>query len=486
MNSQKRTLIAAGAVLLLLAAVMVMMFLTRPEETAEVITAPEVKTRLLYDIAPQKLKSLTIKNTSGELVIERVDMSDTEYFFTVPQFSDLPLSIPMIRTIAEAAAAVTAEEIIAENASDMSIYGLSPAQAEFTAQFEDGKETVKHILVGNETPGGNAYYAAFAGETTVYMIAESSFSYFSDNVDQVIDRVIYASPVSPEVAAAAPPGSNELTRITKMTVTRQNLPYTIEIDFNRASLSPQTAQVSEPTYKLVSPIKMDVDDVKSQPLMSAIFGLTADDVEKIYPTEQDLESYGLADPFAAVTMVLNDGPITLKLGETYGDGRYCMVDGIDIVWKIGNSKLPWATVLPLGVANGVILRSNIFGLSEIAIAGSGLNEKIGVVGTNDDDLTVTVDGKAADAKKFKLLYQYIILVPAGDIYIENVSDEAALTIEMKGPEVSESLAFYDIGNRRYAVAVNGEVQYSCTAAYFDRLLENIAAFNGNQDINLKW
>jgi hypothetical protein len=487
MNSQKRTLIAAGAVLLLLAAVMAMLLLTRPEEAPEeVITTPAVKTRLLYNISPQKLNTLTINNESGELLIERIDTSDTEYFFTAEQFSDLPLSIGTIRVIAEAASTLTAKEIVAENTADMSVYGLSPAKTQFTARFDSTNNNEKHVLIGNETPGGDAYYAAFAGETTVYTIDKTIGSYFSDNIDQVVDRVIYKNPVSAEVTAAAPPGDNELTRISEMKITRQDLPYTIDIDFNKASLSTDPSQSAEQNYKLVSPIKMDVDDMKSQPLMSAVFGLAADDVEKLYPDDADLEKYGLTDPFTSVTMILSDGPLSLNIGGTYGDGRYVSVDGIDIVWKISNTKLPWTTVLPLGIATGVIFRSNLYSLSEVIISGSGFNETIAVAGTTREDLTASVGGNEVDPKKFELLYNYIILVPAGDVYIEPVSGEPNLTIEMKGSSVNESISFYNIGNRRYAVAVDGEVQYSCTAAYFDRLIENINAFNTDGEINLKW
>ncbi|MDR0991942.1 MAG: DUF4340 domain-containing protein [Ruminococcus sp.] len=487
MNSQKRTLIAAGAVLVLLAAVMAVLLLTQPEETpVEVIESPEVKTRLLYDISPQKLNTLTIKNETGELVLERVDTSDTEYFFAAPQFADLPQSIAMMRVIADAASSLTAEEIITENAADLSVYGLSSPKAEFTANFSDSNNTVKHLLIGNETPAADAYYAAFAGESTVYTIKNTSVGYFSDNINQVIDRVIYKNPLTPEEMAAAPAGDNELTRISKMTISRHNLPYTIEIDFRPISIEPEGAQAGEPNYGLVSPIKMDVDDEKGQPLMSAIFGFTATDVEMLYPTAEDLDKYGLSDPFTSVTMILYDGPITLKIGETYGDGRYCLVDGVDVVWKIANDKLPWATVLPLGVANGVIFRSHLFGLNSIDITGSGIDDKIAVVGTNDEDLTVTLNGKPADAAKFKQLYNYIILVPAGDVYIEPVEAEPNLSIVMKGAKLNESADFYDIGNRRYAVAINGEIQYSCTAAYYDLLVENIKAFETNGEINLKW
>jgi hypothetical protein len=481
MNTRLKAIIGAAAVLILLVGVTAVLIFTAPDsgDDTEVLTTAPSKSRLLYDLPPANLQALTVKNETGELLIERVNAGDS-HIFVVNQFADLPIDFEKVLSDAEAACTMTASEVVAENATDLSIFGLTSPAAEFIAVFDDSKATEKHLLIGNEAPDGYSYYAAFSGEATVYLIDSAALSPFTSDIYDVIDKVIYKE-VTPETAE----DTTNYRRINDLTITRNDIAYPIEIKYNKDYENPENDSLVSAEYLLVEPVSLNIDPGTSEAVLTSIFGLTASGIEKVRPTAEDLAEYGLAEPFATVVFALTDKTVTLKIGDTYDGGRYCTADDVNIIWKIDEANLPWATVTPLGISSGLIIRRSIYTLSSLDYTGSGISDHFTIAGTNADDMTVTFNGQTVDNNdRFRRLYQYTVMLPPEEIRLDPVTGEPALTLTLTGENFSDIYAFYTLENRRFAVTINGVPQYSIGASYVEKLLSNLEAYKNGGTISI--
>jgi hypothetical protein len=477
MSSQVKTLIGAGAVLLFLVGITIALIATAPKGTEpEVITTAPPQTRLLYDLPPKNLKTLTIKNETGELLIERVDVEDT-YIFTVMALLDLPNDFIKIKNIAESACTLTATKVLAENVTDLSPYGLKKPQAEFVAVFDDSKGSEKHVIIGDKAPDGLSYYAAFAGENTVYLINLSSLDPFTADTLDVIDKTIYEQ-VTPQSAE----DTTDYTVVKEMSVARSDWDYEVLIRYYQDQQASSTGESSLLNYRIESPVDMAVDGKRGEGVITGIFNLQADGIELLRPTEEDLEAYGLLEPAATVNFSLIDQNLTLKIGNAYDGGRYCTVSEKNIIWKISDVKLPWLTFTPLGITSGLVFNTWVYDISSIDFTGNGIDAHFKSAGNSSEDMTVTLNGAEADALRFRQLYQYIILIPANELYLKPVTGDPYFTLVMKGESLNDTVEFYDIGDRRYAVVINDKPQFVCTATYVDRLIQNVRNYESGEEI----
>jgi hypothetical protein len=477
MSSQVKVLIGAGAVLLFLVGITIALIATAPKGSSEeVITTAPPKTRLLYDLPPQNLLTLNIKNETGELLIERFDIENT-YIFTVMDMLDLPLDNEKILSVAEAACTLTATEVLVENAADLSPYGLTTPQAEFTAVFDDSKGSEKHIVIGDKAPDGLSYYAAYAGENTVYLISLSALDPFTADTLQVINRTLYT-----EITAQTEEDTTDYKIISEMNVTRRDLPYEVLIRYDKEAETGSSYGTSLFSYRIESPIDMAIDAKRGESVLTGVFGLRADSVEKLRPTEEDLEAYGLSEPAATVNFALIDKNLTLKIGNAYDGGHYCTVSDKNVIWKLSDIKLPWLTFNPLGITAGLVFNTNVYDISSIDFTGNGIDAHFISAGTSSEDMTVTLNGTESDALRFRQLYQFVLMTPATELYLEPVTGDPYFTVLMKGKDLNDKVEFYDIGERRYAIVINDKPQFVCTSTYVDRLVQNVKNYETGGEI----
>lgn len=64
--------------------------------------------------------------------------------------------------------------------SDLAAYGLAPARMEARMILKDG--TTYALLIGNATPDGSLYYAAYTGDTTRVLLVEGALGYSLQNL----------------------------------------------------------------------------------------------------------------------------------------------------------------------------------------------------------------------------------------------------------------------------------------------------------------
>lgn len=493
MSSKIKAIIISSIVLVFLVGGIVLLKVTdstRKESSSS--SSSSTTSKLLYEEKQADVELVHIKNESGEYDVALSGDSS----WTVKGYEDLPLNSNAISGITSAAASMTAADVIEENASSLSQYGLDKPAAEVKVTFKDSAKTVKEFLVGNETPSGGKRYFAFKGENKVYSVSSSSVSTFLKSASDLINTTL--------VEAVS---DNNYPYIGDVTIERADLGFPVKLSYDESldssasdssssssssSSTSATASEYDTVHVMTSPIKASLKTENSSKLVRGIFGLTAKSAYILRPADADLEKTGITNPSAVVTVKLEDKTYKLIIGSAYTDGSdkgyYGMLDGINIVFKFEESALPWITFKPIEIVNPLITSTLIYDLSKIEIRTPEKTTVFDLEGDKADNFKAKMDGKDIDTDYFKDFYQFILMAPAESLWLE---DPASATPDVKIVFTKDNgevynLEFYKVENRQTIIKYNGVTSYKCRTTYVDRLLSNLELLPTKGKLVMVW
>lgn len=487
MKKNIRLIIIICVIAAVLAGAVLVLMKTAPQDEEQEDTAEEVTTLLLYDKAPADLAKLTIENESGTYEVVRVGEGDGAKW-TVMDIANLPLSGSVMTRLLDNSASLTAQQTVSEAPEDISIYGLDAPSATFTAEFSDSAKTVKKLLIGNLTPEETKRYVMLEGDPKVYTVFNTALNCFLQDKYALINKTVFSAQ-----AAASAEDTTDYTRINKLTVSRADIDYDIVIEYD-VRLDDDSSMVgNSSTYVMSEPVFRDLNPETSSGVTDGIFGLTASDLAVLNPNEEDIAASGMDEPAAEVTAEINGGSsLHFKIGNEFineegkKDGRYVLVDGIDIIYIFSESSLPWLTVKPLDIVTTMYTSNYVYDLDMLNITCDGKERKFSITGSQND-FAVTLNGAAVDGDAFKNLYQFILRAPSSELCFEDVSAEPSLTVEIVTRDGGGDLIeFIPDGNRRAVVRLNGRPEYICQQSYVDRFIKNLELFENGEDIVLNW
>lgn len=135
--------------------------------------ATDTSVKASADVSP-KILSLSSPDITG-LAIDRKDeppvdlsrRSSGTWQITAPQ--SLAADQDTVSTLLSIASSLNADRLITDKATNLAAYGLATPPLEVDLTTKDNK--TKKLLVGDQTPSGNAYYAMVSGDPRVYTIA---------------------------------------------------------------------------------------------------------------------------------------------------------------------------------------------------------------------------------------------------------------------------------------------------------------------------
>lgn len=466
--------------------VVAILLANKTEDTPEEIETPtaEVESRLIYDLDPKKILSIIISNEFGTYEIGRFNVDGSDVW-SIEEFSAVSLDRNFIISILNNSASFTAARVITDTPTDLSVYGLDKPRADVLTVFDDG--TIKNVMIGDPTPTAGETYAMIGDSDAVYSIKSTTVAPFLEEKFSAVNHIIYnALPgETAEQQLAA-------TIINKMTIQREDLPYEMVIEFDAASRDTEKVSSNSSSYRLTSPVTLNLNPDTSETLMTKVFGLTADKVIAVQPDEATVAEYGLDAPYCTVIMDNVSGPFTMFVGDEVLDengkvtGRYGIVEGVDVLYTFPIASLPWATVMPIDITASIITTNYIYDLDGVDFYGSGFDEKFALTGTSDEDFAVTKGGAAIDPAEFKKLYQFLLRASAEELYIEDTTLEPVMTVTVYGDGVEDIIEFIPTEDRRSIIRLNGQVCFKCKTAYVNRLIDNLGFFNAGEPLIMTW
>ena len=142
---------------------------------------------------PAATKLLSFKDTDvtkieidkkGTEQVELAKGSDGKWAITAPQ--SLAGDQDAITGVISVLSGLTSEQVVEDHAIDLKQYGLADPSVKIDLTMKDGKS--QKILLGDDTPTGNAVYAAVAGDPRVFTLASYSKTSLDKTASDLRDK----------------------------------------------------------------------------------------------------------------------------------------------------------------------------------------------------------------------------------------------------------------------------------------------------------
>ena len=364
-------------------------------------------------------------------------------------------------------------------------FGLAgEAAAEITIDYNDG--TSEEVVLGNNAGETAGRYVLKDGE--VYIISGVS-DYFFSAPEAFVNTYLYeiADRVADEDETVYENvGVTDI--LYSMTLSGTHFPNTIEMKSDPSVLS---------SYKITAPVTADAGNEYLETVIADLKALNADSVAAVGLTEETLEKYGLAEPFAKIEFDLNREKHTLAVSAASGGNRYLLFDDRDVVYQIAQSSVAsWAEsdLLKLRLTYVIVPRINDIQRLEYIVEDDmvyafdvtrEVNPDTSTEARVNYDLTVTrPDGETLDTENYRHLFTRMM----GTAMLTSDPTEydkrtRILTIKFTYFEGgTDTVEYYAAGSDRYAAVLNGEFNGICRASELDSAIAYLPVLNDGGEV----
>lgn len=153
------------------------------EEKAKEGKPPSDAPPQIMSVKPDMVKQLEL-HRRGDQPIVVVFNEKGKWEITAPQA--YPADATAVAALTSATFELASERLVDANATDLASYGLAPAEMEVTILDKDGKKS--KLLLGENTPTGNAVYAKLEGDPRLFTTAASHKTAFQKEVNDLRDK----------------------------------------------------------------------------------------------------------------------------------------------------------------------------------------------------------------------------------------------------------------------------------------------------------
>ncbi len=455
---------------------------TAESEEEETTTATVNESRLLYDKDPKKIQSIEITNSTGSFAVKKY----AEDAWLVEGFESIIHDTSLISGLLDSCATLTASQTAAEKAEDLSVYGLDAPRATVVTTFEDG--SVRTLEVGKETPKATLTYARSDGGDAVIVVDTSSVEQYLESKFYFLQKTVYT--------LRQPKDENDKTdysKIDKITIERKDLDYPVVLEYDVRQDDDTVVSGNSSTHVLTSPVRLDLDPDPAYNIINGIFGLTADEVAIVAPSEESLEQYGLLDPACRVTWEIAGESVTVSFGNEYKDsegvmqGYFGTADGFDEIFVFGKNNVPWMDFKLEKISMPLITTNYIYTVNSFDIKVPDKEYSFSLSGGQDEfAVRCETTGEDMDADLFKGFYQYFLKAPAEEIYLTPDEAQPLVTVTVKTDTLTDTVEFIDTGDRMCDIRLNGKTSFRCRKTYVSRLIENLDRLFAGEEPLTTW
>ncbi len=465
------------------------------EEAASSKAAEEDATGVatLTDIALEDLANITYTNSGGTYSFNYTDGT-----FTYADAENITVNQTTLGNLADAALELNGKVEVADNLDDLAEFSLD--EPLYTVVITDTSGNVTTIYVGTEY--GDYDYVYLEGQTSVYTVNALS-TYLEDGILDLVEE------------DTIPQVDDEDFRYVQYSDDDTNL----TLEYFESGNTESDLTNAENWFQLINNKYFVLDDDAREEFTGVAGALSFDSVAAINPTEEELETYGLADPAATLyvkyvevetstaetgeystdddgetvaetttTTTTYNYDFTFYIGGQNEDGDYyAMLEGSSMIGVISADDAAYLlnTVQDYSLITMDPLMATITNLDRIDV----------VIGDEEWDMTITsetttnddgdsettytyfINGEEVDETAFKTLYKGIIgleanqPVQAGSTFD---TDETLMTITLYGIDgqresLKATLSPYN--DNFYVLTVDGETLWYINAADFTSLSE---------------
>ena len=463
MSKQLRTLVIAGvAVVALVALLLVLLFVVpQPAEEVSSSTVSSDTSVTLVDktkdgegeTVSDPVTSVQITTADGSFTVSRNEDGN----LAVEEFADLPLNTSQLSVLENNLKTITASQEVVANAENIEDFGFggegyatlptSGDEDSSKVEQEDGilasvtvtyhDDTTYSFEISREAPSKEGYYFREAGTSTVYLV---DYTFTTAMLHPALDYIGTNIVTAPDIKDDDENGSVVMRDMELSGTVRDQV-----IDFRQAT-EEDNDTLNYSGYVITKPYFKNGDS-STTGLMSTLKAYTsvsADGVAKARPAAEDLESYGLTNPYSRAVFNLavytytnsesetsgeetetvysyyNVTEYDIKLGNKNEDGQYyalVAVNGeeIPVIYLLSEDSVPWAEAQYDDLADTMLFQRIITDVSDIAMTINGEKtvfhlEHFPDEEDRDEMMKVTVDGVQYSTPDFRTLYQDLLMI----------------------------------------------------------------------------
>lgn len=351
-------------------------------------------------------------------------------------------------------------------------YGLKDPQATVEVKFKDGSSY--NYKVGT---------VSATDSTSYYMCGESSNNVYVVSIDAgILDNENYF--ISKNVLAISNSNGDQ-NDFTKITLSGKNFPQPVSV-----------GKVGTDD-KITAPFSADTDSTNLSAAETALATVTAASVEKINPDAAALKSYGLDQPSAIAEFTVNKSSYKLVAGAKKDNNYYVMLDKGNIVYLVAaDSVSPWAGTSAFALRSKLIFTPLITDVKSIGVTQGAASSVLTIARTKDETkstedtpaYTYKVVGtgeKALDYDtNYKNFYKNLISVELLEAATGKPTGTPVYSVEYQyyDKNQKDTVQFYNGGDRRYTVVVNGEVCGAVTSTEVDKVFASYQQLQSGQSV----
>lgn len=433
LSSNTRLLIAVTAIVAVLAILLAVLLPLLSEDTgdssatsSDTVSVPE-EVYPLYDRSKDKteqeiVQSVTIRNKDDEYTIR---YNKTDKLYQLVGYTDISLSASGIEQLVGCATTLNGYDRV-KVVEKLADFGLEKPSISVSITYYDN--TTATLLVGNETPDKNGYYARMQDGDEVVMINADTVSYFQLKKGQYVERNLIAAPTVKKDDA------NGTVVLKELTLKGGPGNETLSL---RQAASSDGEEYSYSTFIITKPYKRMVSETVSSSLSSFTY-LVASEGVVLHPTAADKAKYGFNSPYAVLDVTLavqttkekeesnadgsnpefiyyNSATSKITVGSKDDNGHYyVMVEGHNAIYLVDAASL--MTVVERTYVNTIselLFLKNITDLKQVSISADGKTYDFMLTHDeskedSDEQMTVTCDGKKLDTQDFRTLYSRLM------------------------------------------------------------------------------
>ncbi len=432
MRSNTRLLIIVTAIAAALAILLAVLLPLLSEDTgsgdnSSDTTSATQEVYPLYDHSKDNTKekivqAVTIKNSNDEYTL-RYNKSKTLY--ELDGYADIIVSESAMEELIGTATTMNGYDKV-KTVESLADFGLEKPSITVKISYHDN--TTVTLLIGNETPDKNGYYACLQGSHEVVMINTDSVYYFQFEKAQYADPTLIASPT------VKSDDDNGTVVLKELTVTGGANKGTLSL---RQIVPSDGEDFSYASYLITAPYKRMVNDSVATSLSSFTYLIASKGVV-LHPTAADKTKYGFDNPYAKLDITLavqtkkettqsddsttnteysyyNTSTANVSVGNTDENGNYyVMVDGNNAIYLTAASSL--SAVIDRTYTNTIsplLFLKNIETIKQVSVSA---DDKIydfklthdASKEDNDEKLTVICDNKQLNTADFRTLYTQLM------------------------------------------------------------------------------
>ncbi len=315
------------------------------------------------------------------------------------------------------------------------------------------------LEVGDTAPSGEGCYLRRDGSSAIYLVDTN----FADTVSMPSSNYLSMIPIATPTTTQTNSADTAVVRDVALSGSVRPEPIVFQVS-NTISSKDESAQIMT-GYYLTKPFYRSVKNGTDMLSTTTYSGFVASDIAALHPTEEDLEAYGLNDPYSVCTVNLSiqksstktdeDGneftelsfyntfEYTVKLGNVVKDNeecRYALVyhgdELVPMVYEVVTSSLRWAEVQYDDLADPLLFFTYIDQVETFGITLDGektLFELTHYPNKEDADsrLKVVANGNRYNSALFRDVYQTLMGILRVESTEETPKGEPMLTLEIE-------------------------------------------------------